>query len=68
MALFAVEYTYSDSTAAARDEHRPKHRAWLSGHVDDHSKKIPQDMIDALAKSKKANAGTRKGDSDRCGA
>lgn len=35
MALFAVEYAYSDSTAAARDEHRPKHRGWLSGLVDD---------------------------------
>ena len=35
MAMFAVEYTYSDATAAARDEHRPKHRAWLSGLVED---------------------------------
>lgn len=34
MALFAVEYTYSDATAAARDEHRPQHRAWLGGLVE----------------------------------
>ncbi len=34
MALFAVEYTYSDATASARDEHRPKHRAWLGDLVD----------------------------------
>ncbi len=34
MALFAVEYTYSDATASARDEHRPKHRAWLGDLVE----------------------------------
>lgn len=34
MALFAVEYTYSDATAAARDEHRPEHRAWLGDLVE----------------------------------
>ena len=34
MALFAVEYTYSDATVAARDEHRPTHRSWLSDLVD----------------------------------
>ncbi|MDV2475825.1 hypothetical protein F8M49_11510 [Rhodococcus zopfii] len=34
MALFAVEYTYSEATVAARDEHRPTHRGWLSGLVD----------------------------------
>ncbi|UYP20592.1 YciI family protein [Rhodococcus sp. Z13] len=34
MALFAVEYTYSESTVTGRDEHRPEHRAWLSGLVD----------------------------------
>ncbi|MEE2031060.1 YciI family protein [Rhodococcus chondri] len=35
MALFAVEYTYSDKTAGARDERRPDHRGWLSGLVAD---------------------------------
>ena len=34
MPLFAVEYTYSDSTAADRDIHRPDHRAWLGGLVE----------------------------------
>jgi uncharacterized protein len=34
MALFAVEYTYSDKTAEARDERRPEHRGWLSGLVE----------------------------------
>ncbi|NLE82036.1 MAG: hypothetical protein GX610_21160 [Rhodococcus sp.] len=34
MALFAVEYTYSDATVAARDEHRPLHRGWLGELVD----------------------------------
>ncbi|MFZ2527049.1 MAG: YciI family protein [Rhodococcus sp. (in: high G+C Gram-positive bacteria)] len=34
MALFAVEYSYSEATVAARDEHRPAHRGWLSGLVD----------------------------------
>ena len=29
MPYFAVNYTYSPSTAAGRDEHRPVHRAWL---------------------------------------
>jgi uncharacterized protein YciI len=32
--VIAVEYTYSSATAAARDEVRPDHRAWLSGLVD----------------------------------
>ncbi|MFC7450062.1 YciI family protein [Rhodococcus daqingensis] len=35
MPIIAVEYTYSEATAAARDEVRPDHRAWLSGLVDD---------------------------------
>lgn len=30
MPLYAVEYTYSDDTAA-RDEHRPAHREFLAG-------------------------------------
>ncbi len=34
MALFAVEYAYSDATAADRDVHRPTHRAWLGGLVE----------------------------------
>ncbi|MGW6377322.1 YciI family protein [Rhodococcus sp. NPDC055112] len=34
MPIFAVEYTYSEATATARDEIRPDHRAWLSGLVD----------------------------------
>ncbi|MFH5229770.1 YciI family protein [Antrihabitans spumae] len=35
MPLFAVEYTYSDATAAGRDEHRPSHREWLGRQVED---------------------------------
>jgi uncharacterized protein YciI len=27
--IFAVHYTYSEATTAARDTHRPRHRAWL---------------------------------------
>ena len=34
MPLFAVEYTYSPTTSSDRDTHRPGHRAWLSGLVD----------------------------------
>ncbi|AQA26034.1 YCII-related domain protein [Rhodococcus sp. MTM3W5.2] len=34
MPIVAVEYTYSEATAAARDEIRPDHRAWLSGLVE----------------------------------
>lgn len=34
MPIFAVQYTYSEATAAARDGHRPRHRAWLSELVD----------------------------------
>ncbi|MBF6173980.1 YciI family protein [Nocardia blacklockiae] len=34
MPIFAVHYTYSAATVPARDEHRPEHRAWLSGLVD----------------------------------
>jgi uncharacterized protein YciI len=33
--IFAVHYTYSDAAAAGRDEHRPAHRAWLSGLVEE---------------------------------
>ncbi|ALG84605.1 YciI family protein [Gordonia phthalatica] len=29
MALFAVDYTYAPDAAAARDQFRPEHRAWL---------------------------------------
>ncbi|MGW4246163.1 YciI family protein [Nocardia sp. NPDC004722] len=35
MAVFAVHYVYSDATAPARDIHRPDHRAWLNGLVDE---------------------------------
>ncbi|MFG1781109.1 YciI family protein [Rhodococcus oryzae] len=34
MPIVAVEYTYNEATAAARDEIRPDHRAWLSGLVE----------------------------------
>ncbi|MEU2000121.1 YciI family protein [Rhodococcus sp. NPDC019627] len=34
MSLFVVEYTYSDETAAGRDEHRAAHRAWLGDLVE----------------------------------
>ncbi|WP_216893608.1 YciI family protein [Nocardia alni] len=29
MPIFAIHYTYAESEAAGRDEHRPAHRAWL---------------------------------------
>ncbi|MFI6866941.1 YciI family protein [Nocardia sp. NPDC050406] len=35
MPIFAVHYTYTDATAAARAEHRPEHRAWLNNLVDE---------------------------------
>ena len=35
MTLFAVEYTYSDTTLPERDEVRPRHRAWLADRVTD---------------------------------
>jgi uncharacterized protein YciI len=31
MSTFAVIYTYADGSDAARDEHRPAHRAFLRG-------------------------------------
>lgn len=34
MPIFAVLYTYAESEAAVRDEHRPAHRAWLKDLVD----------------------------------
>jgi uncharacterized protein len=34
MPIFAVDYTYSDTTVEGRNEHRPAHRAWLGGLVD----------------------------------
>ena len=35
MTVFAVEYVYAADSTAARDEHRPAHRAWLAGLADD---------------------------------
>jgi uncharacterized protein YciI len=35
MTVFAVEYVYTAESAAARDETRPAHRAWLSGLAED---------------------------------
>ncbi|MEO8282635.1 MAG: YciI family protein [Pseudarthrobacter sp.] len=35
MTVFAVEYVYAAESTAARDEHRPAHRAWLAGLADD---------------------------------
>jgi uncharacterized protein YciI len=34
MSVFAVEYVYAPGSEAARDEHRPSHRAWLKGFLD----------------------------------
>ena len=34
MSIFAVQYTYSDDTAA-RDEHRPAHRTFLGGLAEE---------------------------------
>ena len=34
MPIFAVHYTYTEATAAGRDEHRAAHRAWLSDLLD----------------------------------
>ncbi|MEV6224083.1 YciI family protein [Nocardia fluminea] len=34
MPIFAVHYTYSESTAADRATHRPEHRGWLNALVD----------------------------------
>lgn len=31
MTIFAVEYVYAPDSTAARDEHRPHHRAFLAG-------------------------------------
>ncbi len=33
MSVFAVEYVYAAESTAARDEHRPAHREWLNGLV-----------------------------------
>jgi len=34
MSVYAVEYNYAAEAAAARDQYRPDHRAWLSRQVD----------------------------------
>ncbi|MEU4418327.1 YciI family protein [Nocardia salmonicida] len=34
MPIFAVHYTYSESTAADRATNRPEHRGWLNALVD----------------------------------
>lgn len=34
MPTFAVQYTYSEATASARDTHRPRHRAWLTEQLE----------------------------------
>ncbi|MEE1620094.1 YciI family protein [Zafaria sp. J156] len=34
MTIFAVEYVYGTGTDAARDEHRPEHRAFLASLTD----------------------------------
>jgi uncharacterized protein YciI len=34
MSIFAVEYVYSPDHNDLRDEHRPAHRAWLQGLVE----------------------------------
>ncbi|WP_125611074.1 YciI family protein [Specibacter cremeus] len=34
MSVFAVEYVYGADGAAARDAHRPAHRAWLSSLLE----------------------------------
>ncbi|KZM74890.1 YciI family protein [Nocardia terpenica] len=34
MPIFAVHYTYTEATAAGRDEHRPAHRQWLADLVE----------------------------------
>lgn len=35
MSVFAVEYVYGPEGAEARDQHRPKHRAWLASLAED---------------------------------
>ncbi|MCC3266431.1 YciI family protein [Arthrobacter gengyunqii] len=35
MSIFAVEYVYDADSAALRDEHRPRHRQWLSGLAEE---------------------------------
>jgi uncharacterized protein len=34
MSIFAVEYVYDADSASIRDEHRPAHREWLAGLVE----------------------------------
>lgn len=34
MPIFAVHYTYAETTVADRDTHRPAHRAWLAAQVE----------------------------------
>jgi uncharacterized protein YciI len=34
MSVFAVEYVYSPESADLRDQHRPAHREWLKGLVE----------------------------------
>ncbi|MFL1376005.1 YciI family protein [Nocardiopsis protaetiae] len=34
MAVYAVTYIYAENSTAARDEHRPAHREYLSGLSD----------------------------------
>ncbi|RMI28528.1 YciI family protein [Nocardia stercoris] len=34
MPIFAVHYTYAGTTVAGRDQHRPEHRQWLTGNLE----------------------------------
>lgn len=34
MSVFAVEYVYGPESSELRDEHRPAHREWLNGLVE----------------------------------
>lgn len=35
MSVFAVEYVYGPESVELRDRHRPAHRKWLNGLVDE---------------------------------
>ncbi len=34
MPIFAVHYTYAETTAPGRDRIRPEHRQWLTGNLE----------------------------------
>lgn len=45
MPIFAVQYTYSEATAADRTVHRPEHRGWLTALLEPTATRASSDEV-----------------------